>query len=247
MHQLTLRDSAFIGGLSVEPPDIDTTNLGLWLKADVGCKKTGGSNCSDGDGVETWENQGGVVDAIQTTGGFQPIFKTGILNGLPIVRFDGSDDTLSIVSSAETSLTDTLTFFAVVKFNSIAVNNYLITKGVSIFNREYTMWVPNSPGLERWRYDGNFADFIETPVTVSAGVWYRLYAVSDATRNDRDLYINTTQYHSAPKMTASATAANAEFGYLSSTDIAEAGLYSRGLTTAEISALDDYLVYKYAL
>jgi hypothetical protein len=72
----------------------DVTGLRLWLKADA---ITG---LSDGAAVGTWSDSSGLGnDATEGTGGFQPTYQTNEVNGLPCVRFDGTDDRLSIVGT----------------------------------------------------------------------------------------------------------------------------------------------------
>jgi len=69
--------------------------LKVWLKADA---ITG---LNDGDAVGTWSDQSGNgYDATQPTSAKRPIYKTGILNGKPVVRFDGVDDQLDFLGAA---------------------------------------------------------------------------------------------------------------------------------------------------
>jgi len=52
---------------------------------------------SDNDAVATWADESGLGnDATQATAGSRPTYKTNILNGNPVVRFDGTDDYLSV-------------------------------------------------------------------------------------------------------------------------------------------------------
>lgn len=54
---------------------------------------------SDGDGVATWpDKSGNGRDATQATASLRPTYKTGIQNGQPIVRGDGTDDVLETAS-----------------------------------------------------------------------------------------------------------------------------------------------------
>src|SRR5687768_11145672 len=71
------------------PVPSDIAGLKLWLKADA---ITG---LADGDPVTTWADSSGEGnDFTQGTAGNKPIYKTSILFGLPVVRFDGTDDVL---------------------------------------------------------------------------------------------------------------------------------------------------------
>lgn len=71
-------------------------NLDVWLRADtvVG---------NDGDAIGTWTDESGAGhNATQATGTKQPLLKTNIINGKPVLRFDGSDDYLSGTVTAST-------------------------------------------------------------------------------------------------------------------------------------------------
>lgn len=55
------------------------------------------TDLNDEDGVETWNDHSGNNNALtQSNSDLKPIFKTNILNGLPVLRFDGIDDYLEL-------------------------------------------------------------------------------------------------------------------------------------------------------
>jgi hypothetical protein len=67
----------------------DIAGLQLWLKADS-------LSLNDADPVGTWADQSGNArDCTQATAANKPIYKVNIQNGLPCVRFDGTDDYLT--------------------------------------------------------------------------------------------------------------------------------------------------------
>lgn len=75
----------------------------LWLKADA---ITGLVNS---DPVGTWPDSSGTGnDVTQATAGSKPLYKTNIINGLPTVLFDGSDDFMA--SGAVSSTTSNSQF-----------------------------------------------------------------------------------------------------------------------------------------
>ena len=52
---------------------------------------------SDGDPVSQWDDESANADhAVQATSANQPTYKTGIINGKPVVRFDGTNDWLAL-------------------------------------------------------------------------------------------------------------------------------------------------------
>lgn len=72
---------------------------------------------NDGDAVATWTDGTGYArNMTQATSGSRPIFKTNILNGMPVVRFDGTDDFLGNTTIGLDLLSSKpgATFFAVV-------------------------------------------------------------------------------------------------------------------------------------
>jgi hypothetical protein len=89
----------YVSGMGGDFPDtgpaIPLTNLALWLKADaiVGL--------NDNDPVTTWEDSSSENnDATQGTAANKPLYKTGIINGLPVVRFDASNDFMDTPDNA---------------------------------------------------------------------------------------------------------------------------------------------------
>lgn len=65
-----------------------STGLKLWLKADAI------TNLVDGNSVSNWPDSSGKGYNAANAGALCPTFRTGVLNGKPVVRFDGIDDYL---------------------------------------------------------------------------------------------------------------------------------------------------------
>jgi hypothetical protein len=79
---------------SLWAPD-NLADLRAWYKADA---ITG---LSDGDPVSTWaDSSGGGYDLTQTSTA-RPLYQTSTLNGLPVIEFDGTDDTLDASTAAD--------------------------------------------------------------------------------------------------------------------------------------------------
>lgn len=78
----------------------NSTSLPLWLKADVGTNTT--SNFS---AVNQWNDMSGNANnAAQTTGARQPLYTTGLVNGMPALFFDntaGPNNDFMIVPDAD--------------------------------------------------------------------------------------------------------------------------------------------------
>lgn len=81
--------------ITAVPPTTD--GLVLWLKAED-------LSLNDDDPVASWADaSGNGHDAGQATASLRPVFKENILNGHPVVRFDGADDFLTGSLSAAPS------------------------------------------------------------------------------------------------------------------------------------------------
>lgn len=76
----------------------DVAGLKLWLKADA-------LSLNDNDAVSSWTDSSGNANHATGSGSTRPIYKTNIINGLPVVRFDDSDDNLDTPSISWTNQT----------------------------------------------------------------------------------------------------------------------------------------------
>lgn len=76
------------------------STMSVWLNAHNVLGTT--ANPVDGTPVSSWKDlSDNANNADQATVGNQPLFKTNILNGEPVVRFDGVDDRLEIADATE--------------------------------------------------------------------------------------------------------------------------------------------------
>lgn len=92
------RRAAVFAASGVAPIQPDAiAGLQLWLKADA---ITGLINA---DPVTTWlDSSSAANDVTQATAAKKPTYRTSVINGLPIVRFDGVDDVLGRLSAVIT-------------------------------------------------------------------------------------------------------------------------------------------------
>lgn len=113
----------------------DIAGLNLWLKADA---LTG---LSDGDGVASWPGSSTGVTATQSNAASKPLYKTGIFNGNPVLRFDGSNDFMDLDGFTSTAVQ---TLFAVVK-SANPTKNY--QRLVMVQDTNYSSMVDVSGGV----------------------------------------------------------------------------------------------------
>lgn len=105
---------------------LNLSGLKLWLKADA-------LSLNDGDSISSWTDFSTTVNnATQGSGPSQPTFKTGIINGLPVARFDGSNDFMSFPNDPGA----TTTTFVVTALNATPASHadfacFIILNGTS--------------------------------------------------------------------------------------------------------------------
>lgn len=118
----------------------DISGLQLWYKAD---QITG---LVDADPVTTWTDLGALLkDLTQVTAGNKPSYRTNVVNSLPVVRFDGTDDRMATASF--TSVPQPTTFFIVVKSNNASKDRYFDSAGRQLFGNDtsgYEMYAGSS-------------------------------------------------------------------------------------------------------
>lgn len=95
--------------LSREFRPTDIAGCKLWLRADRGLWQDAARTVpvtADGDPIGAWEDLSGNGNhATQSTAAAKPVWKVNIVNGRPVVRFDGVDDILDSVFTASEPLT----------------------------------------------------------------------------------------------------------------------------------------------
>lgn len=106
----------------------------LWLDANR-------LSLTNNDPISSWTDVSGNNNhAIQATGGFQPLFKTAQLNGMPAVEFDGTDDRLGLTNHLQDS---GITIFFVYNGSKLATNyvlsfeNHQFSYSANTFRAEY--------------------------------------------------------------------------------------------------------------
>lgn len=104
---LTPLDLAFLSATKGGKAPDQISGLRVWYAADaiVGL--------SDGDPVSTWEDGTALNVDFTAAGSNRPTYKTNVVNGKPVVRFDGTDD--SMVATSGSVWTTEAEFFLVLK------------------------------------------------------------------------------------------------------------------------------------
>ena len=213
-------------------------DLLAWYKADA---ITGLTN---GAAVASWTDSSGFGRHVtQATSGNQPTYQTGVLNSLPVVRFDGASDYLQVTSSLALG---PRTAFCVAKTDATSTS-YGIFDGITGSDAMRLM----SASTLYYSMTGSVGSAVSslgTPAVTPSTTWKIFACVFDDTGT---LRVNGGAGHST---TVGEVAVDGitlgQSGFLNAPldgDIAEFLLYDYALSVAEINAIGAYLGTKYGI
>ena len=228
----TSATSTFTVSPAPPPPPGGVTDLALWLDAS---KLTG---LSDGATVTTWTDKSGLGNNATATGA--PIYKTGVLDGQPVIRFDGASRFTTADLSAQ--FPSAATVFIVTTINNDI--NYTLVKacpnGVdewwSYFGTSYPA-VFRSERIEAYCAMPNSGSHLFA-ISSSASAW-------EMWQNGTSPGARTGPY--AYYAGGALVIGNGSSGGGLNGDIAEIMIYSRALTATELNKVGGYLTFKYGL
>lgn len=164
-----------------------TANLQLDLDARVGLVTTAAGSTpavNDADPVGKWtDNSGNARVVNQATAGSRPILKLNQVNGLPSVRFDGTDDELTAPAFVSSDIITNTTYelFAVINATTISSNNsgsniYLNDPIIGDSGGYWGLNLRSTPTAQLFNYVSPYAD---SPVSISTGAWILIHARHD--------------------------------------------------------------------
>jgi len=221
------------------------SGLALWLKADA---ITG---LADADPVSSWADQSGNARNFTGVTTTRPLYRTGVLNGKPAVRFDGVDDvltgpTLASLTAGEVFLVVKLTNDPPLTANSSGLWHVGVNGADPFPNTHY----PFTDGIIYDAFGSTTRKATVNP-TPSLAAW-RLYNVNSVdgewtSRLDGTQLFSTATnvagFPAVPKLGNSITGGL----YFLGGDIAELFIYDRKVTAAERAQVNAYVAAKYAL
>jgi hypothetical protein len=219
--------------------DIPLTNLALWLKADTGVVP----ETTNTPTVSTWFDQSGSHnDASQITPSAQPSWVTNALNGLPVVRFSGNGQYLTLPNI----LTNTTGAEAMVV---LKVGPGATTNSRALWHFGGSVGSARYPEMNGIIYD----DFASTTLyTVGPPVQrldvYHLYSVGGQAGSWAARLNGAVQTGTSNNAYGSISSSlGYGSGFVFDGDIAEVMIFNRTLTTDERDTTGSYLVAKYNL
>ncbi|MDO8543893.1 MAG: LamG-like jellyroll fold domain-containing protein [Opitutaceae bacterium] len=234
-----------IGAGSELPMD----GMRLWLRADAGITSSGGL-------VATWRDQSGLGHhATQTNSSYQPALVANAVSGLPIVRFDGSNDFMQWPAALTSGLAQADAFV-------------VVRSAVATHSSSHGLWrlggYTDGSGAGSSRYPTGGGEIVDDFGSVTASnmgmppasiTSYHLYEVSSRVGERAGRFNGALLSTSANATVVFPNNAQLGTGYLSNNtayynlngDISEIIIFDRVLTTLEHQKVGEYLTRRYAL
>lgn len=222
----------------------DLANLSLWLKSDSGTHVSGSN-------ITSWDDQSAGGYSALGAGSARPLLVSSVLNGKPAIRFDGTDDSLSIANFA---LTTNFTIFVVGRFTE-AKSMFIEQSVDSSFNPGFFFF--GAPGadviLQTFRTDSQYVDSAESYWMGASSTYVTgrqsggVYTVRKAGAN---ISLNAPTGLNQANTTATDTlwiGSRAGINLFSEGDLFELITYSAALTDGQINQVESYLARRYGL
>lgn len=207
----------------------------LWFQAEA---ITG---LGDGDPVLTWsDGSGGGHHAAQTQASRQPTFRTGVINGRPVVRFDGTDSMSLSLSEASTAHT----FFFVIDLAALGGHgNFLFDSQSGRLTLDAAKNA--SPHHVRWR-DSSWRNIDDGVAGLQLLTWIFEGTTGEVFRNGASLGTGTYNLTSLGGTTALGSNYTGNQNRFEG-DMAEAIYYNHALAAADRQQVEQYLSNRYAI
>lgn len=218
--------------------------LTLWLKADA---ITG---LNDGDAVSSWLDSGTGANNATNAGaaGTKPTYKTNIINGLPVLRFDGGDG-LTVANAGNFDLPVYTIFLVAQK-----------TSGTGSYMGKSTTALGQNPARRKFNLAGSTTSLVYESGSdanvisqaISAGV-YSIYSVTAKAQSNHDITINGVLNNQTtilfdPVFNTAALLIGSNFGIATEGlvgDIAEVIFFNSALMLNDLLGVTQYLSSKY--
>ncbi len=208
----------------------------LWLRAD---KLTS----PDGTAIASWtDDSGNGNNATQASGTLQPTIQTGELNGLPVIRFDGSNDCMDLPNLSLT----TSHWFYLVKVGTWT-NGDVLLGHVAGGTSAGDVRIQTTTNRFTIRQSGTtFVDLSDASLTTAT--WYLLEVVQNAAavQGFREGVFRQTQTVTSVYNTALQLGANGGAATLDC-DLAEVIAFNRVLPMHEARRVQHFIAAKYGL
>ena len=220
------------------------TNLAMWLRADSGVIKRGGTNAAVlDDPVQGWQDlSSNALNLSQATLTYQPLYKPTGMNNLPGVTFDGIDDVMTGSDALLPLGKADRTVVMVAKWNMFVAAYGGMSWGSNTTNAVFGMvkWSGTTPPatVQGWAFDyaSSYVLTVNTPV-----LW--VVTLSGGLLSQR---INRTSVMSNVVSSQNTISANFRMGAETNASgfqgitFSEVVVFNRALTPTEITQMESY-------
>lgn len=200
---------------------------------------------TDGQSVGLWhDNSSYAQHPEQSVGGYCPLYKTAVQNGLSVVRFDGADDRLKVFAPVTTNVT-TFEIFLVSKTNNATTERLPLHIGIST----------NGMGIAQYTWTTGRKGFLLGGVAwvdaadsgdTSWHLWLLRRTGGTTTLYDGGVDIASSASTPATPTTYTLLGNYTNSAAAASCDIGEALVYE-GLSDSDVNSTANYLANKWGL
>ncbi len=217
---------------------LSITGCKLWLKADS-------LVLNDGDAVSTWTDSSGTGSNATASTTARPTYKTNIQYGLPIVRFDGVANIMSIASGLPTAQPDTMIFCG--KQTSKSTPARYFDNGNGVTGRQL-FGLAGGAGAAATGFLETFAGTVVRDAIDHSGTFHVLSCVFNGASSFG--YVDGVLTIGPSNMGANAGVSSGKIGGDATTvfmtgDICEMFIYNSGLSAPDRQSVETYLKSKW--
>lgn len=227
------------------------SNLKLWLRADSGVVNNTGN-------VISWNDlSGNGNNAVQNLSNSQPQFIPNVLNGYPVVRFDGVNDFLNGTTINNLS-NSSLTIFVLANGKISTGSNVSVYFGINFYPHQFGLGRSSSNQSLIATNTSYYSEGLLSPINTlpNSGFPYNIFAYKKDLNITSKIFINGILQNSTvhPVQVGSFTNGNYYIGYGNPTnyldffngDIVELILYDTLISENDRINIESYLMDKYA-
>lgn len=233
------------GTMTARAVTMPATGLKVWLKADA---LTGLTN---GEPVGVWSDSSGNGNNATNGGALRPSWQTNVVNGQPVVRFDGIDDYLQ--NAAYVHGSNDASMFIIARRNGNYGNNYhnLCVVGPSAYltATPTNFFQLYADAVIKANFDGTALD-INTGLNFTNTVFQMLTLTkANAGSGASQVFINGTSYgwKNGTLVLAGKFYIGSWYNNDLNGDIAEIAIYNSALSTTDRQIAEGLMAWKYGL
>jgi len=230
-----------VAGGAFSPDSI--SGLMSWISADT---ITG---LNDGDPVASWLDRTANLNNFTAAGTARPTYKTGIVNGKPVVRFDGTTDDMTGPLQSAVATVDLMQVFMVYNRRSSTGSQQ------ELLSTSVTLMFENIAGSLYTARNRDGTGNEDSPIATTPGSWriatysHQAGNIRAGSNDTRDASLVSTPSGSVAAGFATALHLGASNGstLFGAIDVAEVLIYNVSLTEAQRENIESYLANKYGI